>query len=168
MKKQSKTTTEETVALRLWTPDGAAKIVPYIRSLSQSLREAWLELRQAQSRVRKLETRPGRPDRDTLIQLEESQRDVEQAEAHLEETLDDMLALSAYCVDPGAGLVVVPTLCKDVLAWFVFDLFDPRGLIGWRLHTDPLETRRPLSEFELPAPPAAATEASAVDGARLN
>ena len=149
MKKQSKKPIEETVSLRLWTYAGALKIVPYIRSLTQSLRDAWLELRQSQSQVRRISSRPGRPDRDTLIHLEESQRELQRAEVKLEEIIEEMLPLSAYSVDPTAGLVVVPCISNGALAWFVFDLFDPQGLVGWRLHSDPLEMRRPLAEFEL-------------------
>jgi hypothetical protein len=167
MKKQSNATADETIALRLWTYTGAAKIVPYIHSLSQSLRDGWLELRRAQSQVRRLEARLERPDRDSLIQLEESQNDIKRAEARLEETIEEMLPLSAYCVDPAAGLVVVPTLSKETLAWFIFDLFDPQGLVGWRLHSDPLEMRRPLAEFEQQPPVPAATVSSS-ESARIN
>jgi hypothetical protein len=50
MKKQRKQSAEESIVLRLWTYAGAVKAVPYFRSMVQSLREAWLELRQAQTR----------------------------------------------------------------------------------------------------------------------
>jgi hypothetical protein len=168
MKKQTNTTANETVALRLWTLAGATKIIPYIHSLSKSLRDAWLEMRQAQSRVRHLEARPGRPDRETLVQLKESQHDIERAESRLEETIEEMLPLSAYCIDPAAGLVVVPTLCKETLAWFIFDLFDTQGLASWRLHSDPIEMRRPLSEYEPASPAPDATAVGPADAARLN
>lgn len=154
MKKQRKQKTEETIALRIWTLLGAMKIVPYLRSVVKSLRDAWLEMRQAQEQVRRVETRPGRPDRDSLILLEESRRDLRRAEAKLEEIIDEMLPLSVYSVDPGGGLAVLPFLSSGALAWFVFDLFDPQGLVGWRLHSDSLETRRPLADIEQPQPPA--------------
>jgi len=163
MRKQSKKAAQETVALRLWTYAGALKIVPYIRSLSQSLRDAWLELRQSQSEVRRINSRPGRPDRDTLIHLEESQRELQRAETKLEEIIEEMLPLSAYSVDPAAGLAVVPCISNGALAWFLFDLFDPQGLVAWRLHADPLEMRRPLSEFEL----AAAKEIASSDSSQM-
>ncbi len=150
MKKQRDQETETAVTLRLWTYADAVKAVPYLRSLVQSLRDGWLEMRQAQEQVRRIESRPGRADRDSLIQLDESNRDIERAEAKLDETMHEMLALSAYCVDPGAGLAVIPFLKDEALAWFVFDLFDPQGLVAWRLYSDPLEMRRPLAELDRP------------------
>jgi len=152
MRKQRKRRAEETIAVRLWTYAAAQGAVPYIRSLVGSLREGWLEMRQAQEQVRKIEARPGRADRDTLILLAEANADVARAESKLEETINKMVALSAYCIDPAAGLAVIPGMSKGVLSWFIFDLFDDRGLVAWRLHTDSLETRRPLAEFEETAP----------------
>lgn len=164
MRKQRKRKAEETVAVRLWTYAAAHEAVPYLRSLVGSLREGWLEMRQAQQQTRKIEARPGRPDRDALILLAEANRDVARAEAKLEEIINDMVALSAFSVDPAAGLAVVPCLSKGVLAWFIFDLFDDAGLVAWRLHTDSLETRRPLAEFEETDP--AETTAGATGNSR--
>jgi hypothetical protein len=152
MKKQRNQEPEAVVSLRLWTFADVLKAVPYIRSLAQSLRDGWLEFRQAQETVERAKARPGRPNRDTLILLDESQRDVERAETKLEEIVGEMMALSAYCVDPGEGLAVIPFLRGQELAWFVFDLFDPQGIVAWRLYSDPLETRRPLAELDSPAP----------------
>jgi len=154
VKKQRDQQTEAVVSLRMWTYPDAVKVVPYVRSLMQSLREGWLELRQAQETVQRTKARPGRPNRDTLILLDESQRDVERAEAKLEEIVTDMLALSAYCVDPAGGLAVIPFLRGQVLAWYVYDLFDPQGFVAWRFYSDPLEMRRPLAELDT-APSAA-------------
>ncbi len=148
MRKQRNKKAEATIAVRLWTYMGAKQAVPYLRSLVGSLREGWIEMRQAQEQVRKIEARPGRADRDSLILLEESNHDVSRVEAKLEDVVNEMLALSAYCVDPGAGLAVIPFLSNGALAWFFFDLFDEEGLVAWRLNTDPLETRRSLSEIE--------------------
>lgn len=148
---------ESAVTLRLWKYADAQKVVPYLRSLTQSLREGWVDLRQAQEQVRRIESRPGRPGRDSLIQLEDARHELDRVEASLEETMHEMLELSAYCVDPGAGLAVIPFLKGEALAWFVFDLFDVSGLVGWRYYSDPLEMRRPLGELEesTPAPTAA-------------
>lgn len=152
MKKQRDQETETAVTLRLWTYEDAVKAVPYLRSLTQSLRDGWLEMRQAQEQVRRIEARPGRADRDSLIQLDETNREIDRTEAKLEETMHEMLALSAYCVDPAAGLAVIPFLRGESLAWFVFELFDPKGLIAWRLYSDPLEMRRPLTDLDQPVP----------------
>ena len=160
MKKQRDQEPEAVVSLKMWAYPDALKAVPYIRSLAQSLRDGWLDLRQAQEIVQRTKARVGRPNRDTLILLDESQRDIERAEAGLEEIVGEMMALSAYCVDPGAGLAVIPFLRGQELAWFVFDLFDPQGIVAWRLYSDPLEMRRPLAELDTPAPVAETPEQS--------
>ena len=152
MKKQRDQETGAVLSLRMWSYPNAVKAIPYIRSLVQSLREGWIALRQAQQDIERTKARPGRPNRDTLIRLDESQREIERAEANLEEIVNDMAALSAYSIDPGAGLAVIPFLQRQELAWYVFDLFDPQGIAAWRLYSDPLELRRPLSELEMAAP----------------
>jgi hypothetical protein len=146
---------ESVITLRMWTYPAAQKAVPYFRSLAQSLRDGWLELRQVQEQQKKLAARPGKPDRDTLIAIEETGRELQKAEARLEEVIEEMMGLSAYCVDPRAGLAVIPFLRGQELAWFVFDLFDEQGICAWRLYSDPLEMRRPLSELEQPPEPVA-------------
>jgi|SRR5579863_2923148 len=152
MKKQHDQEPEASVSLRLWSLPDVHKAVPYIRSLMQSLREGWIELRQAQERVQRAKARPGRPNRDLLILMDESQRDIERAEAGLQDIVTEMLSLSAYCVDPVGGLAVIPFLRGQELAWYVFDLFDEQGIIAWRLYSDPLEMRRPLAELDSPPP----------------
>jgi hypothetical protein len=166
MKKQRKPRTEQIITLRLWTFDGANKAIPYLRSLVQSLRESWLELRQAQTKADRLKARTGRPDRDALIQLEESERELQHSSSKVEEIVNEMVGLSAFGIDPAAGLAVLPFFRGDVLAWYVFDLFDPRGLVAWRLHSDDVETRRPLSELEQPSPATGTTRFQA-DGAQV-
>src|SRR5579863_2658051 len=137
MKKQRKKRPKATIALRLWTLAGAMKLVPYLRSLGQSLRDAWLELQQARVEANRATRRTGKPDRDSLIRAEESQRSLQSAEARLQEIVEEMLPLSAFGVDPAAGLIVLPWLTNGALAWFLFDLFDPSGLVAWRYHSDP-------------------------------
>ncbi|MBS0260445.1 MAG: DUF2203 family protein [Planctomycetes bacterium] len=143
------------LTLRMWSYPDARKAVPYFRSLAQSLRDGWLDLRNIQEHQKKLEAREGKPDRDTLIDLDNTGKDLAQAEGRLQEIIEEMMGLSAYCIDPNAGLVVIPFLRGHELAWFVFDLFDDAGICGWRLYTDPLETRRPLADLETEAAPAA-------------
>jgi hypothetical protein len=147
MKKQRKPKAATLVTLQLWTYSGARKLVPYLRSLVQSLRDGWLELRQAEEQVRRIEARPGRADRDSLIRLEDARRDIARADARIREVLAEMHALSVYNLDPAGGYAFVPFVQGDDLAWFIFDLFDPRGLVGWRMHTDPPSSQRPLTEL---------------------
>ena len=70
------------------------------------------------------------------------------ANERFEAGLQELLDLNVYCLDPVHGLALLPFAHADQLAWFVFDLFEPDPLRFWRYHTDPLATRRPLSELE--------------------
>jgi hypothetical protein len=138
--------TDSMITLRMWTYAQAIKAVPYLRVLVRSLREQWLELRQAQQKLRRIDARDGRADREALIARQEIAREAARAEESLFETLSELTALDIYCLDPACGLALIPFRLGDELAWFVFDLFGPRELEAWRYHSDPLEARRPLVE----------------------
>jgi Uncharacterized conserved protein (DUF2203) len=146
MKKQHGSQAEPIITLRMWTYAEAVKALPYLRALVRSLREHWLHLQQVRLQVRRLDARPGRPDRQALILRAEAAREEEVAEARFNEARRELEALDVSCLDPAGGLALIPFRQGDALAWFVFDLFAPRGLEAWRYHTDSLETRRPLVE----------------------
>lgn len=146
MSKQQKQETASSTTLHLWSYADALKSVLYLRAVVRSLRVHWLELQRARRQIQRLDARPGRPDRQALIQRLEATRDVEQAQAELDETLAELKVLNIYCLDPVQGLALIPFGHGAELAWFVFDLFAPQGLEAWRFHGDPLETRRPLMQ----------------------
>jgi hypothetical protein len=146
MSKQRKQEPEPTIVLRLWTYAEAVKALPYLRAIVRSLRDHWLELQQARQQIRRMDARPGRRDRQALLVRTEAGREVELAEERYEETLRELMALDVICHDPAKGLALIPFHQGEELAWFVFDLFAPRGLEAWRFHADPLEMRRPLGE----------------------
>jgi hypothetical protein len=79
-----------------------------------------------------------------LIRRAETVQEFERGYAAFEEALEELRELSTVCLDPAAGLALLPFGQGEDLAWFVFDLFAPRGLVAWRLQSDPLEARRPL------------------------
>jgi hypothetical protein len=139
-----------TKLLRLWTREQAANALPYFRSVVGSLRDQWLELQQARRRVSRLDARPGRADRARLLERQSAADETDRAQSRFEETLEELMALDVYCLDPVAGQALIPFRQGEELAWFVFDLFDANGLDAWRFHHDPLDKRRPLTE----APPA--------------
>jgi hypothetical protein len=137
---------EATTELRLWTHAEAVKALPYLRSIVASLREHWLESHRVSLRVQRLDSRPGRPDRQALLLRAEAAREAELAADHFIETLRELETISVYSLDPAGGLALIPFREGDKLAWFVFDLFAPQGLEAWQFHADSLETRRPLAE----------------------
>ena len=146
MRRQTDQQREPIAALHLWTYEAALSAVPYLRAVVRSLREQWLHVRSVRRQIRRLDARPGRPDRQTLIRRAVAVQELVHADTQLEETFDELKAIDVYCVDPVNGLALIPFGKGDELAWYVFDLFAPQGLEAWRLHGDPLEMRRPLEQ----------------------
>jgi hypothetical protein len=130
--------------LSLWTYAQALDVVPYLRSVMQSFREQWLTLQAARLRKRRFDSRRGVPDRSAFIEAKEVEADVQRAQERLEETCRELSDLNICCLDPARGIAQIPIRVGEDLGWLIFDLFGPNPLDAWRLHSDPLETRRPL------------------------
>jgi hypothetical protein len=146
MRKQSDQRPEPSAALRLWTYEAALSAVPYLRAVVRSLREHWLHVQSVRRQIQRLDSRLGRPDRQTLIRRAVAVQELDHADAQLEETFDELKAIDVFCLDPAVGLALIPFGKRDELAWYVFDLFAPQGLEAWRFQSDPLEMRRPLEQ----------------------
>jgi hypothetical protein len=143
-------------AIRLWTYADAAKALPYLRSLTNSLREHWLELQSRQLDVKRLhELR--KPKRREMIAVEDALSDVRQAEDNFESVLEELMRQDVFLLDPVQGIALIPFQSGEELAWYVFDLFAEDPLTSWRFHKDPLEMRRPVST-EAPVAVAAAAK----------
>src|SRR5687767_988239 len=147
-------------AIRLWTYPEAARAMPYFRSLTHSLRESWLELQKDQLAAKRLNNLP-RPNRNERIALEEAQNDARRAEDKFDDTLEELMTLDVFLLDPVQGLALIPFQQDKELAWYVFDLFEPDGLTAWRYHKDPLDERRPVPQ-EPKAEPALIEAATAI------
>ena len=135
--------------LRLWTFDQAQAAVPYIASIVRSLREHALNMQNLRRRLTSLEDLPGRPDRRTLIALEEAKRDLLRGEEEYAEALEELDSLDIQLLDAAAGQALVPFVHDDQLAWYVFDLFDSQPIRSWRFQSDPDETRRKLTAAQM-------------------
>jgi hypothetical protein len=146
MRKQSDQQPERGVAQHLWTYEDALKAIPYLRAVVRSLREHWLHYQSVRRRIQLLDSRPGRPDRQTLLQQAVAVKELEQVVAELEETFDELKAIDVICFDPVQGLALLPFDKGFELAWYEFDLFAPQGLEAWRFDGDPPDTRRPLEQ----------------------
>src|SRR5262249_47400945 len=133
--------------VRVWTYEQAKKAVPYITAVMRSLRDQRIEAQNRDRLSRRLADRPGRPDRAALLAQAEAARLAREAGDRFEDSMEELVALDVFCIDPIAGQAVIPFLHAKKLAWFVYDLFDEEDhLRQWRYHDDPLETRRPIAE----------------------
>lgn len=140
-------------SIQVWTYDQARRVLTYVASIMRSLREHHLEAQQHRVLADRLAKRPGRPDRAAILNHTHALQTVKEAEERFHEALDELHTLDVYCLDPVAGLALIPFARENRLAWFIFDLFEESDPIRfWRFHQDPLETRRPISEA-LAGPP---------------
>jgi hypothetical protein len=130
---------------RLWTFEEARAAVPYLSSVVRSLREHYLEILAKRREVQVLTERHGQPDRRALIEEQEARRDLEKAEQDYQDALEELSELNVQPLDPGEGMALVPFVQGNELAWYVFDLFDSQPFRSWRYHSDPEQTRRPLT-----------------------
>jgi hypothetical protein len=146
MRKQSEQHPEPSATPRLWTYEAALRAVPYLHAVVRSLREHWLHFQSVRRQIQRLDSRPGRPDRQTLIRRAVAFKELEQANINFEEAFAELNAIDVLSTDPAQGLALIPFGKGDQLAWYVFDLFAPHGLEAWRFQRDPLETRRPLEQ----------------------
>lgn len=134
--------------LQVWSFARAKAALPYLSSVLTSLREHRLRARRHQVAARRLDQKPGRPGRDTLIAAEEHRREARSANERFQEALEELEALDVYCLDPVRGQALVPFVHDNQLAWYVYDQFDPEPFRTWRYHSDPLDTRRPIAEAQ--------------------
>jgi hypothetical protein len=148
MKRNSKGAKRRRQTVRIWSHEEARTALPYLASIVRSLREHKLEANAQELRARQLANLPGRPDRVTLIALEEARKAAQEAEARFQDALFELQSLDIYCLDPIAGQALIPFVQDEQLAWFIYDLFDAEPLQFWRYHSDDLETRRPLREIQ--------------------
>jgi hypothetical protein len=132
--------------MNLWSYPEASKALPYLRSVTRSLRDHWLEAQGKRVEFDRLSNRPGRPDRSVILASQRAAEEKNRAEERFTDALNELLGIDVYLLDPVRGVAFIPFQKQEELAWFVFDLFDGDGLKSWRFHQDPLETRRPIAE----------------------
>jgi hypothetical protein len=145
MKRNSKGAKQRRRTIQVGTLAQAKSAAPYLSSIVRSLREHTLEGLACRRRLRHIDERPGRPDRDALIAVHETQADARRAEESASQDADELLALDIQPLDAVHGQVLVPFVHEEQLAWYVFDLFDPQPIRFWRFQSDPDDTRRPVT-----------------------
>ena len=152
MKRRRRTKDRSLRVIRLWKYADAAKASPYLRSLVNSLRDHWLLLQNRHLAARRLQDlrKPSRHDR---IALDDTLEEARRAENEFDDTLQELMSLDIFLLDPVRGQALIPFQEGEELAWFVFDLFDEKAMTSWRYHKDPLETRRPVPEGRHDADP---------------
>jgi hypothetical protein len=135
--------------LNLWTQSAASKAVPYLRSVTGSLREHYLDVLRTQRTIDRARHDHLPAKRDRIIEQEKQNDDRQRAQTKFDEALDELNHVDVFLLDPIKGTALIPFRKQDDLAWFVFDHFAPSGLIGWRHHNDPMEECRSLEGLDV-------------------
>lgn len=144
---KSRRTKKHVQTIRVWDHDEAKRALPYVASLVRSIREHRLDAQQHHLTVKRLAAKPGRPTRDVIMAHEDALKAAREADDRFEDALGELNALDIYCLEPIHGTALIPFTHDNDLAWYVYDMFEHDELKTWRLHTDPLDTRRPVTEL---------------------
>ncbi len=112
----------------VWTYAQARAVLPYVAAIMGSLREYRLDFLRHRLAAKRLAAKPGRPRRDTLLDLEEAARAEGRADAEYQKTLAELNSLGIRCLDSVAGLAIFTVYENGYLREYVYDLFDSQPL----------------------------------------
>jgi hypothetical protein len=136
--------------LNLWSLGDVQKAIPYLRSVIGSLREHWLEALNSERKLDLAKKQPESRERARLLRRQDLQDENRRSQTRFDDALEELNRLDVFLLDAVKGLALIPFRKEDDLAWYVFDLFSARAIIGWRYHNDPIEECRPLRLLEAP------------------
>ena len=138
---------KKTKTILLWKLPQIRAAASYLTAVLGSIRETWLEAVRKEIYAQRLAAKPGRSDRKRIIDEQQAFADARSAQDRYLEAREELEGLGIACLDPNQGMAWIPFNHDNQLAWFVFDLFDNEAIRYWRYQTDPLESRRPVSEI---------------------
>ena len=134
--------------MHLWSFSEVTKAVPYLRSITSSLREHWLDVLTTQRQLDRATQTKSPAKREQILEEETRKDERQRAQNKFEEALEELNRIDVFLLDPVRGTALLPFRKEDDLAWYVFDLFTSAGLVGWRLHNDPIDECRPLQVLQ--------------------
>jgi hypothetical protein len=149
--KRRRKKSEHMRAIHLWEWNEVARAGPYLRSVSGTLREHWLDVLSAQRQLKRTEKEKAPAKRQQLLEQETRLDECQRAQGKFDDALEELNKVDVFLLDPVKGQALIPFRKEDDLAWYVFDHFAPDGLVGWRSHSDPIEECRPLASLSTAA-----------------
>jgi hypothetical protein len=145
MKRRRRNRSRRLRVLHLWDWKEVLKALPYLRSVTGSLREHYLDVLNVQRRAERAAQNEAPSKRQELIDTAAREDEMHRAQTKFDDALEELNRLDVFLLDPVQGLALLPFRKEDELAWYIFDHFAKRGIMGWRFHADPIEECRPLS-----------------------
>ncbi len=130
--------------IQVWSYDQAIKALPYLLEVIRSLRENYLAMQFANHRLSKIGQRLGRPDRSVFIAKQEAQLDSETSSSKYNQDVAELESMGMFVASPANGVVAIPFIEEEQLAWFILELYHEDHVVGWRYQSDPLDTRRAI------------------------
>ena len=130
--------------IQVWSFDQTIKALPYLLEVIRSLRENYLAMQFANHRLNKIGQRLGRPDRSAFIAKQEAQMDSETASSKYNQDVAELESMGMFVASPENGVVAIPFIEEEQLAWFILELYHEDHVVGWRYQSDPLDTRRAI------------------------
>jgi hypothetical protein len=130
--------------IQVWSYDQTIKALPYLLEVIRSLRENYLAMQFANHRLNKIGQRLGRPDRSAFIAKQEAQLDSETSSSKYNQDVAELESMGMFVASPLNGVVAIPFIEEEQLAWFILELYHEDHVVGWRYQTDPLDTRRAI------------------------
>ena len=130
--------------IQVWSYDQTIKALPYLLEVIRSLRENYLAMQFANHRLNKIGQRLGRPDRSVFIAKQEAQSDSETASSKYNQDVAELESMGMFVASPANGVVAIPFIEEEQLAWFILELYHEDHVVGWRYQSDPLDTRRAI------------------------
>ena len=130
--------------IQVWSYDQTIKALPYLLEVICSLRENYLAMQFANHRLTKIGQRLGRPDRSAFIAKQEAQMDSETASSKYNQDVAELESMGMFVASPANGVVAIPFIEEEQLAWFILELYYEDHVVGWRYQSDPLDTRRAI------------------------
>jgi len=133
----------------VWTYNRAKKALPYLKEITRSIRENFLAAQACKRQLDIIDHKKGRHDRMDFIRMQELSVDRQQLESKFQQDVDELEEMGIYLVSPIEGLIAIPFVTDEQLAWFLLELHAEDPLNSWRYQADPLETRRPVTPKEM-------------------
>ncbi|MEN9672566.1 MAG: hypothetical protein RL553_831 [Planctomycetota bacterium] len=130
--------------IQVWSYDQTIKALPYLLEVIRSLRENYLAMQFANHRLTKIGQRLGRPDRSAFIAKQEAQMDSETSSAKYNQDVAELESMGMFVASPANGVIAIPFIEEEQLAWFILELYYEDHVVGWRYQSDPLDTRRAI------------------------
>src|SRR4051812_11217642 len=95
-RRRSKAKARPMRVIRLWTYGQADKALPYLRSITASLRQHWLDARSRKGELERMEKKLGPLGRDALVAKADAEEAHSRSEEAFSESLQELMSMDVF------------------------------------------------------------------------